>query len=263
MGRNAVAVTNAIELPRDQYAHVGAPSEWWWHIGTVRSGDRVFGFEMNATGRPDGNYGFTQIMVSDILCQAHYQATSGVLPLPTDWAESDPSKDWSVKLAGTIGGNGAIAMQGAPGNCFDMQVDAQFFDATSGTPVSLSMRFVQDGQPLLVWGTGVHEVNPDGKTPLEQNNYYYSFTRLAASGTITIAGEVWPVEGLTWMDHEYGWFGKGTNWVLQDAQLDNGVHLSSFAVGATPQVGVPYDSFTSILWPDGNTTFVKSVTTPQ
>jgi predicted secreted hydrolase len=125
------------------------------------------------------------------------------------------------------------------------------------------MHFVQDGQPLLVWGTGRHEVNPDGKTPLERNNYYYSFTRLAASGTIAIGGQDYPVEGLTWMDHEYGWFGKGTNWVLQDAQLDNGVHLSTFAVDATPQVGVPYDSWVSILWPDGDTTFHKSVTTPQ
>ena len=162
-----MALTSAIQLPLDQYAHVGAPSEWWWHIGTVKSGDRIFGFEMNATGRPDGNYGFTQIMVSDISAKVHYQATSGVLPLPADWAESDPSKTWGVKLAGTIGGNGVITMQGAPGNCYDMQVDASFSDAKSGTPVSLSMRFVQDGQPLLVWGTGVHEVNPDGKTPAQ------------------------------------------------------------------------------------------------
>ena len=40
-----------IELPRDQYAHSGAPTEWWWHVGTLESADgRKFGFEINATG---------------------------------------------------------------------------------------------------------------------------------------------------------------------------------------------------------------------
>ena len=261
-----MAVTDGIELPRDHYAHPGAPSEWWWHIGTLRSGDRVFGFEINATGRPDGGYGFTQIMVTDVANKKHYQATSAVMPLPQDWAESDPSRRWSVNLVCNLGGNGRISMLGAVDNCFDMTVHAQVDDAATGTPIILDIRFVQDGPPLLVWGTGCEEVNPAGKTPLERNNYYYSFTKLAASGTISIGGESLPVEGTTWMDHEYGYFGTagaGPNWVLQDMQLDNGVSLSSYAVGVVPKRDVPYPSKATILWPDGNSTFVETVTTPR
>lgn len=28
-----------IQLPRDQYAHDAAPTEWWWHIGTSTGSD--------------------------------------------------------------------------------------------------------------------------------------------------------------------------------------------------------------------------------
>jgi predicted secreted hydrolase len=261
-----MVVTDGIQLPLDQYGHEGAPSEWWWHIGTLRSGDRVFGFEINATGRPDGNYGFAEVMVSDVAGGQHYQSTAGASPLPPGWCQTDPTQRWSVNMNGTIGGTASISMLGAEDNCLDMQVNAQFTDEATGKPVSLDVRFVQNGQPLLVWGTGVKEVNPDGNTPLERNNYYYSFTQLAATGTITIDGEVIEVDGTTWMDHEYGYFGTagaGPNWVLQDAQLSNNVSLSSYAVGVVPQRNVPYASQVTILWPDGNSIFVNSVTTPR
>jgi predicted secreted hydrolase len=265
-----VASTPCIQLPQDQYAHVGAPSEWWWHIGTLRSGDRLFGFEINATGRPDGgggggpSYGFAQIMLSDVANQAHYQTTSAVSPLPDGWAQSDPAKPWSVAIAGDLLGKGEISMQAAADNCYDMQVAAQFADQATGTIVRFDVRFVQSGPPLLVWGTGCNEVNPGGKTPLEQNNYYYSFTNLAASGTVSIGGETVAVEGTTWMDHEYGYFGTGqVNWVLQDMQLDNGYSLSSFAVNAVPRKDVAYASKATILGPDGTSRFVDTVTTPR
>ncbi|MEA3061636.1 MAG: hypothetical protein QOJ94_1417 [Sphingomonadales bacterium] len=262
-----MASTPCIQLPKDQYAHVGAPSEWWWHIGTLRSGDRLFGFEINATGRPDGGYGFTQIMLTDVANGVHYQATSAVLPLPADWAEADPSKRWAVNLVCNRGGDGRVSMLGAEGNCCDMTVQAQATDAATGKPIALDVRFVQDGPPLLVWGTGCKVVNPgEGIPPLEQNNYYYSFTRLAASGTISIDGETVPVEGTTWMDHEYGYFGKpgeGPNWVLQDMQLDNGVSLSSYATGIVLQRDVAYKSQATILGTDGVSRLVDTVTTPR
>src|SRR4051812_8177713 len=169
----------AIVLPRDQYVHVGAPAEWWWHIGTVRSGGRVFGFEVNATGRPDGAggptpFGFMQIMVTDVAGGVHYQTTSGQVPLPENWAQADVSKPWSVRLAANDGPDATISMLGAAENCLDMNVQAQFTDAATGKRVAIAMRFVQKGPPLLVAGNGCIPVNPSGKTPLEQNNYYYS-----------------------------------------------------------------------------------------
>jgi predicted secreted hydrolase len=268
-----MADTASIILPLDHYAHPGAPAEWWWHIGTVRSGERVFGFEVNATGRADGGdpgtgatpFGFMQIMVTDVAGGVHYQTTAGEKPLPETWAEANTAKPWSVRLAANDGTDASISMLGAVENCLDMNVQAQFTDAATGTRVAIALRFVQSGPPLLVTGTGCIPVNNSGKTPLERNNYYYSLTKLAASGTISIGDESWPVEGVTWMDHEYGWFGGkgGVNWVLQDMQLDNGITLSSFAIGATPKKDVPYFSVATILGPDGTSSLVGALTTPR
>ena len=96
----------AIDLPADQYLHRGAPTEWWWHIGTLKAGDRTFGFEINAASF-EGNLhiGFTQIMLTDVANNAHYQRTTPFAPpllFNGDlWAEHDPTRDWYAQL-GTV-----------------------------------------------------------------------------------------------------------------------------------------------------------------
>jgi hypothetical protein len=60
------ASKSAIFLPADQYLHRGAPTEWWWHVGTLQSGDRIFGFEINAAAFSDRGYAFSQIMLTDV-----------------------------------------------------------------------------------------------------------------------------------------------------------------------------------------------------
>jgi predicted secreted hydrolase len=97
-------------------------------------------------------------------------------------------------------------------------------------------------------------------------NYYYSLTRLNASGTVTIADEALRVHGLTWMDHEYGEFGSPgapVLWFLQDMQLDNGVHLSNFTVfKKAPLLNSTTDSNVTIQFPDGTTYYEESKLTP-
>jgi predicted secreted hydrolase len=96
----------AIDLPADQYLHRTAPTEWWWHIGTLRAGNRVFGFEINAASfEKNLGIGFTQIMLTDVASGTHYQRTTPFVPPllfnGNLWAEHDPVKDWYVQL-GTV-----------------------------------------------------------------------------------------------------------------------------------------------------------------
>src|SRR5436853_3391869 len=92
----------AIQLPADHYAHPGAPTEWWWNVGTLQAGDRTFGFEINAdSSAGQGGFGFTQVMLSDVSNNQHYQQTTPYLPGVFNcatWAESDPTQDWFVAL---------------------------------------------------------------------------------------------------------------------------------------------------------------------
>ena len=240
-----------LQFPLDHYLHVGAPTEWWWHIGTLTAGGRVFGFELNAAHM--GEIYFTQVMLTDVQNGKHYEQTVVQSGTPT-WAESDPTQDWYAGL-GDPRGSAYIAMKAPRANPTDMTVHAALVDADTGTLVSFALRLTQAGAPFIVWGSGVMPFppNPGG---LQANNYYYSLTNLQASGSITLAGETFAVTGVTWMDHEYGFFGppgSTVKWFLQDMQLDNGVSISNSASFTTepPKYGVPTTSTATIQYPDG------------
>lgn len=258
----------AITLPEDQYGHYGAPTEWWWHVGTLTSADgRKFGFEINATGK--ASYAFTQIEIIDLQNQCKYQKVNPIIDRPEDWTEYDQSKPWYVKLFGPLAdpNDGAVSMKSIGGNPLDMKVDATFTDSISKKKCELNLSLYQEGPPLLIFGTGCHEVNKNGTTPLTRNNYYYSLTNLKASGSIKIGDEKIEVTGLTWMDHEYGYFPDGSTekviWLLQDMQLGDGLHLSNFTkFGVEPKANVPMKSNATILLHNGKSIFVASLTTP-
>jgi predicted secreted hydrolase len=149
----------------------------------------------------------------------------------------------------------------------NMAVKALLNDEATGTEVAFDLRMSQVGPPFMVWGTGVQPV--PGKTGghLETNNYYYSLTRLQTQGTIAFGGETFAVTGNTWMDHEYGAFGSAEatpKWILQDMQLDNGVHVSNYTLVSTlPAPGVPIPSHATVQRANGTTYFVPSTIAPS
>ncbi|MES2785290.1 MAG: lipocalin-like domain-containing protein [Pseudomonadota bacterium] len=332
----------ALKFPVDYYAHTNPPTEWWWHTGTLRSGSRVFGFEINAASFEKDGIAFSQISLADVANNKYYQSTSVYLPPlnfnAATWAEHDPTKDWSVQLGNpasafsaiqvvnpgqgytsaptvTISGGGGILAFGtavidaqghvtnvlvaSPGLGYtslptvtltggggtgataravptyitmrapaadptrNLEVKALVTDDATGTPVSFDLNMSQEGPPLIVWGTGVNE-GAGSAPPLQRNNYYYSFTNLRSSGTITIGSEKLPVTGVTWMDHEYGAFGSSQHpvkWILEAMQLDNGWSISNYTV-EVPVLNKPAKGKATILAPDGRVWYVDTIVTP-
>lgn len=64
-------------------------------------------------------------------------------------------------------------------------------------------------------------------------SYYYSFTRLAATGVVTTADGVWPVDGGVWMDHEWSTSALAagrTGWDWLSLQLDDGRDIMAFQI---------------------------------
>jgi len=337
-----------LSLPKDMYRHEGAPTEWWWHIGTLRAGDRVFGFEINAAQFVGQSFAMTQISLTDVETEHHYERTQVYVPEPignfdiATWAEGDPSKDWYARLGDpswlvggfsvqdsgsgyteapkveiTGDGSGASALavlddEGGvgqivllqPGSGYtttptitltggggsgasavairnfvsmqapqadpsqDIRVHALIQSQPSLEEIEFDLTFSQQGRPFFVFGTGLEPSAT--KQSLEENNYYFSYTRLAASGTITIDGTPYEVTGTTWMDHEYGYFGDGSadgriRWLLQDMQLDNGYSISNAGVigpGFKPEIDVTVDSYATIQDPEGHLYFVATTVTP-
>ncbi|MEH0198639.1 lipocalin-like domain-containing protein [Caulobacter sp. CCNWLY153] len=342
---------SVIRLPADHYLHRDAPTEWWWHIGTLKAGDRVFGFEINAASFQGRGFGFSQIMLTDVAAKKHYQRTTTFTPPagydPATWAEHDVNRDWRVRLgdpnsrltaikvtnpgsgydpvATTVtvtggGGSQAIAYplvdptSGAilsiqltnPGRGYtspphivingkgsgataeavhtfitmdaawgdptqNMAVVSKLTDDATDTEVVFDLTLSQKGAPFVVWGTGVTQILPPASgSHLQTGNYYYSLTNVAAAGTITIDGEIFEVEGKTWMDHEYGFFGTAQNpvkWILQNAQLDNGWSLSNHYVLAggnkRPNPGEPVPCEVTLQDPEGQMYVVPGVMTAE
>jgi predicted secreted hydrolase len=92
-----------LSLPKDMYLHVGAPTEWWWSIGTLRSGSRSFGFEINtASFVGQGGFAFSQLSLTDVKNHRHYERTTPYLRGPafngSTWAQSNPKKNWYARL---------------------------------------------------------------------------------------------------------------------------------------------------------------------
>ena len=150
----------------------------------------------------------------------------------------------------------------------NMAVTAHLVDEATATVVDFDLTLSQQGEPFIVWGNGVLPVPGASGGHLQTNNYYYSLTRLAASGTITIDGERFAVTGVTWMDHEYGAFtehGDRVTWILQDMQLDNGVCISNFSLpdpANPPKLNEKTASKATVQRRDGTLYFVPSFVTP-
>jgi predicted secreted hydrolase len=251
-----------VHLPQDQYRHVDAPTEWWWHVGTLKAGDRVFGFEINAAGYPGysaaAKFAFTQVMLSDVANAKHYQQTTVYMPPNVDfntWAESDPAKNWYARL-GDSSNPSHVSMNAPQADpTRDMNVKASLADGDD--TIDFDLMLSQQGKPFMVFGTGVQS---DPGNP-QHANFYYSLTRLKAEGTISINNEPMGVTGVTWMDHEYGYFGSPgdpVKWILQNAQLDNGWHLMNFvSLGKDnpPALGERTPSNATLQDPQGNMYF--------
>jgi hypothetical protein len=56
-------------------------------------------------------------------------------------------------------------------------------------------------------------------------DYEYAFPRMAASGTLTVNGNLYNVSGTSWLDREWGKFGP-SKWTWMSIEVDNGPLIS-------------------------------------
>jgi predicted secreted hydrolase len=89
-------------------------------------------------------------------------------------------------------------------------------------------------------------------------SYYYSRTRLAASGSLEVDGRSMKVDGLAWFDHQWGDFiavGRGWDWFA--VELADGVDVTLSVVRGAPGLGGPI-VYGTVVGADGTTTHLGS-----
>lgn len=223
----AVAV-RAPRFPEDHGAHPGYRTEWWYYTGNLESADgHRFGFQLTifrTALRPD-------------------TASVAAAPQPVSAADSL----WSTNqlymghfamsdvthrrfFSSERFSRGAAGLAGAESEPFNVWLEDWSISGASADSVRLVAATdtvaleitLSREKPIVLHG----DRGLDSKGPEPGNaSYYYSMTRMTTSGAVNIGQRSIPVEGHSWMDHEWSTSALGDDQIGWDwfaLQLESG-----------------------------------------
>jgi predicted secreted hydrolase len=208
-------------FPRDHASHPEFRTEWWYYTGHLRAGARRFGYELTFfrvgldPARRAGGSAWTRhtVLFAHLALTdpggRRFRHEQRVARPALGLAGADTARyrvwieDWSASLAPDTRTHRLVAN----GDGFALALDLE--------PLKPPVIHGTDGISRKSAGAG-------------RASHYVSFTRLATRGRLTVAGDTLAVEGLSWMDHE---FGSGAlapdqvGWDWFSIQLDDGREL--------------------------------------
>ena len=187
-------------FPRDHGAHEEYRTEWWYYTGQLTSKNgRLFGYQLTFFRR-----GIPRDHVKTLPSQ--WAVTQLYL---AHFAISDVNRgrfQYAEKIS-----RAGLGKAGASLDRLHVWIDQWSAESTSAAPGIQTLRAadgtlalqltVSPEKPLVVHGNG--GISRKGSA-VGQASHYYSFPRLATSGTLTLGHESFDVTGTSWMDHEFG-----------------------------------------------------------
>jgi predicted secreted hydrolase len=216
-----------LQLPRDHASHPDYKVEWWYYAGNLATAEgRRFGCQLTffRVGVDPAPQNPSRWAVRDLF-MAHLAVTdaggrrylfadrmdrgaAGLAGAATDsyrvW-----NGDWSADLRGDTHTLRAMG-RAEDGTRFGIELDAR------------------EGKPFVAHGEGGY--SRKGAQP-GNASHYYSLTRMPTRGVLTMGGATFAVEGLSWMDHEFGtsFLEPGqAGWDWFSVQLEDGTDLMLF-----------------------------------
>ena len=231
----------AVAFPRDDGPH-DRLTEWWYYTGHLRARDgRRFGFELVVfrAERSSVPVGWaSHFALTDEQGNAFYYAQRSEIGPQVDrsprGADGVPT-GFDLQVSGLVPMPGTAAAAGASGppaapwrvsgaNGVDrLEAALTPLEATAaGASYGISLDLRQLKNPALHDEDGFVEFGPAG------SSYYYSRTRMEATGELTLDGVPLTVDGIAWFDHQWGDFvsvgGGGWDWFA--VNLDDGTDLT-------------------------------------
>jgi len=251
----------AIGFPPDDGPH-DRLTEWWYYTGHLRATDgRRFGFEAVVFRAERGSVppswaahlALTQEPTGTVQGPAFFYAQRSEIGAQADHSPRDPSgapSGFDLQVGGL---SPILIAAGAPAQAAPWRLagaggtdqieaslapeEAQLAGAAFGLHLDLDSTkpaALHDGDGFVDFGAG-------------GSSYYYSRTRMAASGTLELDGEQLSVDGIAWFDHQWGDFvSVGGGWDWYAVNLDDGTDLTLSVVysadrSATVQYGTVVD----------------------
>jgi predicted secreted hydrolase len=244
------------QFPRDFGPQVDYQTEWWYYTGNVSTADgRRFGYQFTifrrgitpGVGEADSEWRTNQFYmahftVSDIQNQRFYH-------------EERFSRGGAALAGATADPQYRVWLE-------NWQVQALNADATETQITAATDTFAVDlildqlKPPALQGDEGLSAKSEEPGNA----SHYYSLTRLATQGTITVGGEAFTIEGYTWKDHEFSTSALGANalgWDWFGLQFDDNRELMIGQIRLTDGGRDPY--FGGLLsYPDGTTRYLNA-----
>jgi predicted secreted hydrolase len=231
-------------FPADHGPHPVFRTEWWYFTGNLTADDgREFGFQLtffrNALGPDtpaiDSNWATRQaymghFALSDVSGRefhAFERFDRGALGLAG--AEREPMRVWIGRWQASSDSSSRSEFRiraEEDGVGIDLQVDAL--------------------KPIVL--QGVEGLSQKGPEP-GNASYYYSLTRMAAVGTVTVGGTEVPVRGLAWLDREWSTSALSpglAGWDWFALQLDDGSELMVYRLRKDDGGTAPFSAGTFV-----------------
>ncbi len=218
----ALAVPNIkLEFPRDHGSHPDFKTEWWYITGHLASPEqaRRYGFQIT----------FFRSSTDPISKEQIYMAHAALIDKETAkfvHEERLNSDRWNAHAAeghlDIYNGNWSLRMLDATTET----MATRFSLARIG---SLHLNLKPEKAKTLFGDNGYSKKGDSYGAA----SYYITFTRLSASGSITIDGEKIPLSGLAWMDHEFSssqLASEQIGWNWTSLILDDGRELMAYVM---------------------------------
>ncbi|MBL6975487.1 MAG: hypothetical protein ISR64_07140 [Deltaproteobacteria bacterium] len=244
---------SSVSMPQDAAPHE-CRIEWWYYTGHLTDGTGQWGFEIALFEQrvsdllpdiPNDGMGYMcHVAILDEVAKDHVFTENGSFE-PKSWS-SDPVDLQVLNCHLEISGDGHDRIRGRipvgeeghddPGDWgFDLQLDTT--------------------KPLIHHGgNGIIPMSEEGG-----DSWYYSYTRLAAQGTLTTPDGDRPVTGQAWMDHQWGEFDSSMflGWDWWSMQFDDGWEIMLFQF--RDWTGELVTQAGTLVDPDGNITAIEGM----
>ena len=210
-------------FPADHGPHSEFRTEWWYYTGNLLTADgRHFGFQLTFF-----RIGVAPSMVSRASAWATREAYMAHFAL-TDTAGGRFSAASRLSRA-------ALGLSGAQAQPFKVWVEDWSAEGVAGDAAPVRLRAAEGDVAIDLTLASVKPVVLQGERGLDTKgdepgnaSYYYSLTRMPATGRVTVREAAFDVTGLAWMDREWSTSSLGAElvgWDWMAIQLDDGRDL--------------------------------------
>ncbi len=247
------------QFPRDFGAHPAFQTEWWYYTGNVQTEDgRRFGYQFTIFRRAIAPPNETASSGSEWRSDQLYMAHFGLSDVAGErfFHEERFSRGGADLAGATVDPVYRVWLEDWQVIALDASAETTRITARMAGGAALDLTLQQIKPPALQGENGLSAKSGE----VGNASYYYSLTRLATEGTITIGDEVFTVAGATWKDHEFGTSALGASalgWDWFGLQFDDNRELMVGQIrladgGRDPNFGG------LLVYPDGSTRYLPS-----